>query len=45
VAPKCPLWVISGQMAIEKQTSIHNSGYSATREEAMAHFKALWLAS
>jgi hypothetical protein len=33
-------WTITAR---EKQPSIHNRGYSATREEAMADFKAQWL--
>ena len=34
------MWTIT---ALEKQPSIHNSGYSATREHAMADFRAQWL--
>jgi len=33
-------WTI---IAREKPPSIHNRGYSATREEAMKDFKAQWL--
>jgi hypothetical protein len=32
-------WTIT---AIEMKPSVHNRGYSATREEAMADFKARW---
>jgi hypothetical protein len=34
------MWTIT---ACEKPPSIHNRGYSATREEAMKDFKAQWL--
>ena len=34
------MWTIT---ALEKQPSIHNSGYSATREHAVADFRAQWL--
>ena len=33
-------WTIT---ALEQPPSIDNKGYSATREEAMANFKARWL--
>jgi hypothetical protein len=33
-------WTIT---AMEKPPSIYNRGYSATREQAMADFKAHWL--
>jgi hypothetical protein len=29
---------------MEKPPSVYNKGYSATREQAMADFKARWLA-
>ena len=35
-------WTITAR---EIPSSIHNRGYSATREQAMADFKARWLAS
>jgi hypothetical protein len=35
-------WTITAR---EIPASIHNSGYSATREQAMADFKARWLAT
>jgi hypothetical protein len=34
------MWTIT---AVEKQPSVHNSGYSATREQAIADFKKQWL--
>ena len=34
-------WTIT---AADKMPSVHNKGYSVTREEAMADFKARWLA-
>jgi hypothetical protein len=34
-------WTIT---AVEFPSSVYNKGYSATREEAMADFKARWLA-
>jgi hypothetical protein len=30
--------------AMETPPSVYNKGYSATREQAMAYFKARWLA-
>jgi hypothetical protein len=35
-------WTITAR---EIPPSVHNRGYSATREQAMADFKARWLAS
>jgi hypothetical protein len=42
-APKgCPwFWTITAR---EHPPSIHSRGYSATREQAMAEFKAQWFA-
>jgi hypothetical protein len=34
-------WTIT---AVEFPPSVYNKGYSATREQAMADFKARWLA-
>ena len=34
-------WTIT---AMEKPPSVYNKGYSSTREQAMADFKARWLA-
>jgi hypothetical protein len=33
-----------GITAMEKPRSVYNKGYAATREQAMADFKARWLA-
>jgi hypothetical protein len=43
-APKDPLWFWT-ITAREVSPSVHNHGYSATREQAWADFKARWLAS
>ena len=47
LAPQAPagrnwMWTIT---AMDYPRTIHSRGYSATREEAMADFKAQWLAA
>jgi hypothetical protein len=43
-APKDPLWFWT-ITAREISPSVYNHGYSSTREQAMADFKARWLAN
>jgi hypothetical protein len=47
LSPQAPpdrnwMWTIT---AVEKQPSVHNSGYSATRDQAMSDFKSGWLSA